>query len=121
MASQLLRRGLILAGPMLLVPAHAAAHAILIESSPAAGGRVAPGDATVVLRFNSRIDAGRSRLTLTHDGEAPLVLDAAAGETTALLQARASLSPGGYTLAWQVLAVDGHITRGRFTFTVDGD
>ena len=30
----------------------------------------------------------------------------------------AELQPGEYTVRWQVLAVDGHITRGDVPFTV---
>jgi hypothetical protein len=30
----------------------------------------------------------------------------------------ATLTPGPYVLRWQVLAIDGHITRGDVTFTV---
>jgi methionine-rich copper-binding protein CopC len=36
-----------------------------------------------------------------------------------LLEANVTLAPGAYTLHWQVLAVDGHITRGNVPFTVD--
>jgi len=36
------------------------------------------------------------------------------------LSARAQqLAPGKYTLRWQALAVDGHITRGEVPFTVE--
>ena len=35
-----------------------------------------------------------------------------------LLTGRAELVPGSYVLHWQVLAVDGHITRGDVPFTV---
>ena len=36
-------------------------------------------------------------------------------ETTANLE-----TPGAYVVRWQVLAVDGHITRGDVPFTVTG-
>ena len=37
------------------------------------------------------------------------------------LEAKAShLAAGRYTLRWQVLAIDGHITRGDIPFTVTG-
>ncbi len=119
------RRGVMLAGAALLaaslVAPRAKAHAILVESSPPAGGRIAPGEATLALRFNSRIDAGRSRVTLAHGTEAPLILETEANDTADMLRAQVSLTSGDYAVAWQVLAVDGHITRGRFTFTVGGD
>ena len=35
-----------------------------------------------------------------------------------VLSAGVTLTPGAHTLRWQVLAVDGHITRGEVPFTV---
>ena len=37
-----------------------------------------------------------------------------------VLAASATLTPGAYVMRWQVLAVDGHITRGDVPFTVQG-
>jgi methionine-rich copper-binding protein CopC len=87
----------LLVAALLLVPAVASAHAILQESQPAAQSTVAPGTRDVVLRFNSRIDKERSRLTLqgTHaEMTLPLLPDSPADT----LAARADLTPGQYTL-----------------------
>ena len=35
-----------------------------------------------------------------------------------ILRTQAALKPGDYVVRWQVLAVDGHITRGDVPFTV---
>jgi len=35
-----------------------------------------------------------------------------------VLTANADLAAGAYSLRWQVLAIDGHITRGDVPFTV---
>ena len=35
-----------------------------------------------------------------------------------LLTSTVTLTPGVYVLRWQVLAIDGHITRGDVPFTV---
>jgi methionine-rich copper-binding protein CopC len=35
-----------------------------------------------------------------------------------MLASRVDLTPGAYVLRWQVLAIDGHITRGDVPFTV---
>ncbi len=96
----------------------AAAHAILIDSTPAPLGHVPAGHLALVLRYNSRIDAGRSKLVL-HAGPTETRLTLAAGPRPDVLQAGLDLAPGDYVLAWQVLATDGHITRGRVPFTVD--
>ncbi len=96
----------------------AAAHAILIDSSPAPLGHVPAGHLALTLRYNSRVDAGRSKLVLQH-GSAETRLAQTAGDTPDVLRATLDLTPGDYVVAWQVLATDGHITRGRVPFTVD--
>lgn len=110
-----MRFGLVVA--LVLLPVSASAHAILVESQPAAGGTIAPGQTRVVLRYNSRIDQGRSRLTL-RGTDAEMTLPLAAATPTDQLAADADFTPGTYILHWQVLAVDGHITRGDVRFTV---
>ena len=94
----------------------ARAHAILMESQPPALATLPPGPAQVTLRFNSRIDQARSRLELRGKGP-PLTLKLAATRPDTL-SAQTALAPGEWILRWQVLAVDGHITRGDVPFTV---
>lgn len=96
----------------------ARAHAILIGSEPAANGRVPTGVVPIRLRFNSRVDPMRSRLTLTRPDRSQAVLPHEPGRAGDLLVARAELAAGRHVLRWQVLAVDGHITRGDLPFTV---
>ena len=96
----------------------AVAHAIIVEAKPDVGSTVAGPQVAVDLRFNSRIDHARSRVWLTGgDKPIPVVLakDAAADH---LLGEANALVPGDYVLHWQVLAVDGHITRGDIPFRV---
>ncbi len=98
--------------------APAAAHAILVDSTPAPYVHVAAGHLALRLRYNSRIDAARSKLTLRHgDSTSRLVPQPGAAPDT--LEASVDLSQGAYEIAWQVLAVDGHVTRGRVPFIVD--
>ena len=100
------------------LPLPAFAHAVLLESSPAAAATVKPGRVELVLRYNSRIDAARSRLTLIRPGGAQDILPINPGETPDTLRAAADLAPGAQILRWQVLAIDGHITRGELRFAV---
>ncbi len=98
--------------------APAAAHAILVDSTPAPLAHVKAGQLTIDFRYNSRVDAGRSKLVLLHgDDETRLTQQDATSPDH--LRAALTLAPGDYTIAWQVLATDGHITRGRVPFTVD--
>jgi methionine-rich copper-binding protein CopC len=105
-----------------ILPHEALAHAILIESVPEAGATVAPGHVAFRLRYNSRIDRARSRLTLLRQGQgpdqSPAVLPIGDGRSPAVMVTQADLAPGDYVLHWQVLAVDGHITRGDVPFSV---
>ncbi len=105
---------------LLLASRPALAHAILLAGIPAPKSHVAAGPLAVRLRYNSRVDAARSKLSLTAPNRTTVTLQAAAGTTPDLLEATTSpLSPGDYLLRWQVLATDGHITRGTVPFTVD--
>jgi methionine-rich copper-binding protein CopC len=76
------------------------------------------------VRFNSRVDHTRSRLVLIGPGggQHPL-MPAPGAEPTALvgsLPAGPPPPPGAWRLRWQVLAIDGHITRGDIPFTLRG-
>ena len=101
-----------------LAPLPAAAHAILMQSQPAAGATIPGGPTHILLRYNSRIDQARSRLELRAAGQPPAVLKLEpSGDDS--LAATAPLAPGAWVLRWQVLAVDGHITRGDVPLTVE--
>jgi len=102
----------------LLHPRAAAAHAILIASQPPEGGTVAAGKVAIHLQYNSRIDRGRSRLVLTRPDHSQATLPIAAEGAPDEMNTAATLTPGAYGLRWQVLAIDGHITRGDVSFTV---
>jgi methionine-rich copper-binding protein CopC len=95
------------------------AHAIVVSSRPSVGTTMKQDDVAVELRFNSRIDHRRSRLSLIGpdsnrsdlfilNGTQPDVVAADAGR----------LVSGNYRLRWQVMSIDGHITRGDIPFCV---
>jgi copper resistance protein C len=94
------------------------AHAVLLSSTPKAHETLHGPSLDIDLKFNSRVDGTRSSLSIVgSDGSVkPLSLSKQV-EPNELI-ARAELSPGNYTLRWQALAVDGHITRGQIAFTV---
>jgi methionine-rich copper-binding protein CopC len=111
-------RVVVLLSVVLLVPGTAFAHAILIDSTPAVNASVPPGHEAVTLRFNSRIDRERSRLTLIAPDKSQTRIPIAPNGPPDVMHTAADLRPGAYTIRWQVLAVDGHITRGDVPFTV---
>ena len=96
----------------------AAAHAVIIDSVPAVDAAVA-GDSDVTLHFNSRIDHQRSRLTLiAPDGSANLLAITPDSAPDVVAAKLSGLAAGQYRLRWQVLAIDGHLTRGDIRFSV---
>ncbi len=95
------------------------AHAILMESKPAARSSIKGPDVSIWLRFNVRVDGSRSRLHLVApDGSQQIIPLAKQVHPDILESQAAGLKPGAYKLQWQVLAADGHISTGEVAFTV---
>lgn len=96
-------------------------HAILKATSPAANSKVAGPDVPVVLKYNVRIDAKLSKLSLLNPDNSTTGLKIEEQKSPDTLTSQATgLKPGAYRIRWQVLAPDGHITRGEIPFTVTG-
>jgi copper resistance protein C len=96
-------------------------HAILKESHPAANSKVTGPDVPIMLKFNVRIDAKLSKLHLLHPDNSTTDLTIEAQSSADTLNSKATgLKPGEYRIQWQVLAPDGHITRGEIPCTVTG-
>lgn len=124
-ASAIPRRCLLAAPLLLLMSPAAQAHAIIRRSEPAAGARVPAGPVRLRLLFNSRLDHERSALLIAparlggggtaDEIRVPLAPDSPPAELIGTTQ---PLTPGQWRIRWQVLALDGHITRGDIPFTV---
>jgi methionine-rich copper-binding protein CopC len=95
------------------------AHAVLVKSTPTANATVQGPDLPITLKFNSRVDGTRSTLALVDPSgkSTPLMIDKQSAPDTITTHA-GQLVPGKYAIHWQVLAVDGHITRGQILFEV---
>lgn len=103
----------------LLLPAIAAAHAILVSAQPAMDSVVAPGEIAIRLQFNSRIDDRRSTLILLRPDGVQVAVALSESPRPGVLAARARVAQNGpWKLRWQVLSLDGHITRGEVNFSV---
>lgn len=95
------------------------AHAILMDSTPKLNSAVKGPDLDINLRFNVRIDGGRSRVRLVAaDGTTSTLTLAPQARPDVLQTHAAGLKPGAYQLQWQVLAADGHMSKGEIPFTV---
>jgi methionine-rich copper-binding protein CopC len=96
----------------------AAAHGILLDSTPKASETAPEGIAFIALRFNARIESGLSKVRLTGPfGEDVRLADgpvksSGSGRLTAALP---PLTPGLHIMHWQIFTHDGHLSRGRFS------
>jgi methionine-rich copper-binding protein CopC len=74
---------------------------------------------SVTLTFNVRVDAARSKLQLLMPDASTIELSVAKSPSPDMLVSKLTgLKPGAYAIRWQVLAPDGHISRGEIPFTV---
>ncbi len=100
----------------------AAAHAIVLESSPVHDAVLARSPEQVTLRFNSKLEKRFTRVTLAAGNRPPAKValpdDDGAAAPDRVVIPLAPLGPGVYVLRYRVLAVDGHITEGALRFTV---
>ncbi len=104
----------------MFIPIRLLAHAVLVDSSPKAGATVKGPDLPISLRFNVRVDGTRSRCTLVlPDGTTKSVPLETQAKPEMLTGRANGLISGKYKLQWQVLAADGHISRGELSFTVE--
>lgn len=108
-----------IAAVLTLVPSVAWAHAVLVQSTPTVNATVEGPNVAVNMKFSSRIDGKRSTLLLsTSDGQSRALTIDEQGASDTLSAHVTRLGPGKYAIHWQVLATDGHVTRGEIPFTV---
>jgi hypothetical protein len=97
----------------------AMAHAVLVSSTPQKNAAVSGPDITINLKYNSRVDGARSTLSLLKpDGTVEKIGAPVQSAPDVLTATGHGLTKGAYVLRWQVLASDGHITRGEVPFQV---
>ena len=101
------------------VPTAAQAHAIILESSPAAG-TAGPAPKRLVLRFNSRLEKALCSVQLVGPRQRGIALLRQETDTApdTLVFPLPALGPGEYQARWKVMAADGHVTEGAVAFTV---
>ncbi len=112
----------LVAAAALFAAAPAFAHAALRKAVPAAGEVVDTPPTKLTLEFSTAIDLAKAELSVSDavgEGVALLPPDGEAESGTTIERATKSpLAPGRYSVAWRVLSVDGHYTRGTYTFEV---
>ncbi len=100
----------------------AAAHSVLVSSTPGAGSVVNSAPDTLVLVFNELVTLGDEPIRLFDaKGDSIDVGDATqpAGDSKRVeAPLEQSLRDGSYVLAWRVTSADSHPLNGAFTFAV---
>ena len=120
MTNQVLRlRAVLLASLFFCAALPIFGHAVLLKSTPEANSLTAGPAITVELTFNSRVNGKLSHISLvTPDGKVyPLTVQAQRAPEVLTAPAK-DLIAGKYRIRWQVLASDGHITRGEVPIVI---
>lgn len=105
-----------------LTPALLLAHAKLLRSDPAANAVLAAQPSRISLWFSERPEPKFTVVQLLDSAGAAIVLgqpvlDAKAMEIS--LDVPPNLPSGKYTISWRTAASDGHLSSGRFAFTLN--
>ena len=119
-AGRALRLSLFLAG--CLTAAGASAHAHLQQQLPAANTVVNASPQALTLNFSEGIETQFSGVTLTGPQQKIITLGkpvrSDSNKAQLTVPVEQALTPGEYTVNWHVVSVDGHKTKGQYTFTV---
>ncbi len=113
-------RAVILAAAM-LSGTPAAAHSLLLASTPAPDAVLRASPPAVVLRFNNRIEKRLSRVRLVDERGTAATAPTARSADEAAESLRAvvpPLTPGTWRVEWQVFSTDGHVVTGSYQFRV---
>jgi methionine-rich copper-binding protein CopC len=101
----------------------ALAHAHLKVQTPAEDAIVSPAPKVLTLNFSEGIEPNFSGVKITGPNDAnvktgKLQLDAN-NNTQINLPIEDDLAAGKYNVSWHVVSVDGHKTKGQYSFTVN--
>ena len=119
-AGRALRLSLFLACSLTVTGAFAHAH--LQQQLPAANAEVNASPQALTLSFSEGIETQFSGVTLTGPQQKTVALGKPtrdeSNKSQLTVPVEQALTPGEYTVDWHVVSVDGHKTKGQYTFTV---
>lgn len=100
----------------------ALAHAFLDRAIPAVGGSVAGPVREIRLYYTQGVVTAFSHVHVVSDTGAVVpigkLINDPSDQQTVIVRLGRALTPGAYSLSWQVTSVDTHVTQGTFHFTV---
>jgi copper resistance protein C len=121
-ARRVRRRLALGAWALILLPAAAGAHAVLVRALPPPGVTLRAAPPRVQLWFSARLEPAYSAVSVWSEGAkvAGRKTAGSADDSRRLTLALPPLPGGDYTVRYRVLALDGHIVEGAYSFTVLG-
>lgn len=97
-------------------------HLKLVRSFPAADTVLVASPEKITIELSEAVELTGAKLTLSHQGGAPVALSALRREPAAPKVLRAdvptTLAGGGYSVEWRTMSKDGHVVKGTFGFRV---
>lgn len=115
----MIRRLALVAAFALVTAQSAAAHAILLQTSPANGATLVRAPRAVVVTFDSPVRPGPENAAVRADGSSILAgRPRNSGEDTLVVPLEPRLADGDYTVRWSVVSEDGHEEEGLVAFAV---
>jgi len=101
-----------------LMPASAAAHAMLEHAEPSAGAQLNTSPKQLHLDFSEALEPAFSGLSIT-DAAGHLIANGAAVISGASMTVSLKpVPPGEYRVQWHAVSIDTHRTEGSYSFTV---
>jgi len=111
-------------GGLALLPVSVSAHVALVAATPVPGSTIGQPPKAIRIRFDQVPDPKFNGITLLDTSGTPVAGGAAEAEagdpSVVAVTLTGKLVPGLYTVAWQALASDGHLTKGNYSFTLAG-
>ncbi|WP_078551720.1 copper resistance CopC/CopD family protein [Bacillus alkalicellulosilyticus] len=110
---------LALAVGMLLFPSFVGAHSYMELSSPQEDSTVDESPSGVWVQFTEPIETDLSQLRIENEDGEVIEAEQYSVDNTSMTLRLPHLENGEYTVYWQILALDTHVTDGSFRFFVE--
>ena len=103
---------------LFLLPSTVSAHAKVLQSVPVANAKLQSSPAEIKIQYSEGFNADLSKITLQDASGKAVAGKLTTGTDRWLIYQIPTLPGGTYTVKYQVLSEDTHVTEGSFKFTV---
>ncbi len=104
-----------------LVPAKVVAHATLVKSDPPRRASLSEAPKSVQLWFNEEIEGSYASISVLDSDDNSITdekPESVPEDLKSVVLALPEIGPGGYTVEYRVLSVDGHVVESNYNFRV---